>query len=635
MLGGNVRWVNRLAASLAVSVLLCTLPALAQVDIDGLHLNANGALQTGYAGDFGSTGPSDHGLSLGGDGNFSGYYYNPSFASFSLLPYYGRSQSNSTSSSIQDSSGYNGNVNLFGGSYFPTSVSFGQLWNSTGNFGIPDSAGLTTDTSSRLFGVGTDIKLPGFPTVGLAYSQSSGTSSLYGSEGQSEASTRAFSVRSGYKVAGFNLSGSFSHLISEENSNILVSEGGTPDTEDTTLNIFTVSATHTLPLHGAFGAIFSRSDYDYSGSLLGENDTGVTDNATIFANVLVGRFPISSTVAYTDNLFGSVLQQSVNNGTPVYQTTLSPESRSLVATVSSSYVLLNRIFITGFVSRQDQYVFGQNFGVTLVGVNAAYHFGRRLKGLTVTLGMNDAANRAGNEGAGLVANVNYNNKFGAWDIWGNYNYNQSAQTLLAMYTISSMSYSGSARRRLVKGINWTVGGGGGRSGFVQQAGSGSRAESFSSSFSWHGYSLGGNYSISNGTSVLTPQGLVAEPVPIVSANELVVYNAKSYGVGATAAPVRNMSISVNYSDGTGATLGQSTTQGLGLNNSRTQLINGLFTYQFRKLNFIAGATRFRQNLTAPGAIPAPGIGIPGSISSFNTGMVTSYYFGISRWFKAF
>jgi len=623
-----VKCLIRLAVVVSISLLFYAVPTVAQVEIDGVHLSAGGDLSAGYNGDFGSTGGSDHGLTLGGSGSLGGYYYNPNFASFSVSPYYGRSQANSASTSIQDSSGYNGVVNLFAGSYFPTGITFSQIWNSTGNFGIPGSTGLATDASSHSFGIGTNLLFPGLPSVLISYTQSSGTSSVYGSEGENAGSTRSFTVRSGYKLGGFTLGGSFAHLSSEESSNILVGSGGAPDVIDTDVNTFSVSAAHSLPLHGAFGINFGRSNYSYSGSEFGDSENGVTDNAGVNASIKLGIFPINSTVTYTDNLFGSVLQQQLSNGTPVYQTTLSPESRSLLITANTSYVLARRIFITGYVSHQDQFIFGQSYGVTQFGANANYHFGRRFKGLTVTLGVNDAANKEGNLGAGLVANVNYSNKLGGWYVWGNYNYDQNVQTLLVIYTISSMNYSVGARRRLPKGINWTVGAGSGHSGFGQQKGNSSQAASFSSSLNWHGYSLGGNYSMSNGTSVLTPQGLVTLTAPIVSANELVVYDAHSYGLGASANPVRNLLISASYSDARSTTVGQSVL------NNRNMLINGLCTYRFRKLSFIAGATRFRQSLGLPSLLSAVGPG-PVAPIALNSGMVTTYYFGISRWFKAF
>jgi hypothetical protein len=215
--------------------------------------------------------------------------------------------------------------------------------------------------------------------------------------------------------------------------------------------------------------------------------------------------------------------------------------------------------------------------------------------------------------------VSYNRKLGPWSVSANYNYDQNVQTLLAIYTMSTMNYGASVSRQLPKHINWSVGFGGGRSGFSQQAGDGSHEETVHSSVGWRGYTVSGNYSQSAGTSVLTASGLVTQPAPIATANELILFNGSSYGFGIGATPVRNMSIGVSYSNATSTTLGSNLN-----NNNATKLMNGVYTYRFRKLLFTAGATRFQQSVG--GAVAGGGT---------QPGTITSYYFGISRWFKFF
>ena len=124
-----------------------------------------GDLNTGYNGELSRPGGSSHGLGIRRQWVLQGSFYNPNFLSFSAQPYYNRSQSNSDSGSIFDSSGYNGNVSLFSGSHFPGSISFGQVWDSTGIYGIPGETGLTTKDSSRNFGIGWSAIVPGLPTL--------------------------------------------------------------------------------------------------------------------------------------------------------------------------------------------------------------------------------------------------------------------------------------------------------------------------------------------------------------------------------------------------------------------------------------------------------------------------------------
>ena len=124
-----------------------------------------GDLETGYSGELSNQigTPSTHGLGIGGTANVAGSYYSPNFLSFNVQPYYTRAQSNADSASIFDNGGYTGTVSLFSGSHFPGSVSFSQIWDATGMYGIPGATGLTTKDSSRSFAVGWNEIVPGLP----------------------------------------------------------------------------------------------------------------------------------------------------------------------------------------------------------------------------------------------------------------------------------------------------------------------------------------------------------------------------------------------------------------------------------------------------------------------------------------
>ena len=497
---------RRIALAIA---LLRVVPVAAQMQIGDLHMGLGGNINAGYSADYSNPGSSDHGLGLGGDGFLNGYYYNPNFVSFNAQPYYDRSQSNSTSSSISDSSGYTGNVSLFSGTHFPGSANFNQTWNSTGLFGIPNTVGLTTTNNGHGFGVGWAALMPNLPSLSLSYSRGYGTSSVIGSDAQTDTTTRNFTVRSGYRLAGFTLGGGYSHLDTDSNSFGLLDTGAqlTSNVSDT----YSFNLAHSLPLHGGFGVQFGRTDY--TSSYTGGSSNGTTDNVSANLGLQIWRLPISATVNYTDNLYGSLQQQFLTNGGTLLIPNISPESHQLLVNVSTSYRVMAHVFLTGFVSRQEESIAGQSYGYTQFGGNANFNFGKRLKGLSVSIGMNDSVNQEGNQGAGLLANVNYTRSFGKWELGSSFSYDQNVQTYLATYTMSTMNYNAQIRRRLFKGLTWNVGGGGGRSGFEQQSGNGSSSESVSTSLSWHRFTVAGNYSISSGTSVLTPTGLVVTPLP--------------------------------------------------------------------------------------------------------------------------
>ena len=131
-------WRNiRNALYWLAGALLLALPAVAQLQVgDNLDMNLNGVVGVGYSDVFGNPISSSHSLDFSGNGTLSGFYYNPNFVNFSLSPYYNKSSQNSESRSIFDSSGFEFNSGLFGGSHFPGSISYSRSWDSQGSFGI-------------------------------------------------------------------------------------------------------------------------------------------------------------------------------------------------------------------------------------------------------------------------------------------------------------------------------------------------------------------------------------------------------------------------------------------------------------------------------------------------------------------
>jgi hypothetical protein len=607
--------VKRFHITIFFSMVLWVTPAAAQLQVGGLHLGLAGDLNAGYDGDISNTSGSDHGAAIGGDLNLHGYYYHPNFISFDAAPYYGRSQSNSSSGSISDSSGYTSNVAIFGGSHFPGSISFNQGFDSTGVFGIPGNTGLSTKENNKSFAAGWSLVFPGKPSLTFGFSSGSGTSSVLGSNEQSEGSSKSFSAHTGYSIAGFGLGAGYIHLNTNTTST------GFDDTTTTSnflsssssSNNYLFSLSHRLPMSGSFAFGANRSDYTTSSG--GGTNTGTSDNLNASFGINVKTFPISASVSYTDNLYGSIEEQLLSNGGSVLQTTISQTSRALLVNVSTSHMVFNRVFVTAFLNRQEEMIAGNSYGLTQYGANAAYNFARRLKGLTITLGVTDSASQVGNMGANLLSNVNYNRNFGRWEFSANYSYNQNVQTLLAIYTVSSMNYTAQVHRKMPHGFSLNLGGGGGRSGFEQTPGNAVNSESVNASISWGRFGLGGTYSETTGSQVLTASGLVSVPVPIATPNSMVNFNGSGYGFNASAIPIRNLSITATYNKS------NSTTAGAALSSlNETDLINAFCTYRFRKISFNSGVTKFRQSISNTGSAPS---------------VITSYYFGISRWFKFF
>ena len=168
----------------------------------------------------------------------------------------------------------------------------------------------------------------------------------------------------------------------------------------------------------------------------GSNSHNTSDDINTSVTEHVWRLPITTTVDYNDNVYASLLQQLNGSGQTVLVTDNSPTTRILLTTVGTSYRFPYAIFVSGFVTRQEEYQLGQSFGATQVGGNVTYNFGRWFKGLSVMVGANDSASQNGNQGAGMVATATYLHRFGKWETTSNVSYNQNVQTMLALYTQS-------------------------------------------------------------------------------------------------------------------------------------------------------------------------------------------------------
>src|SRR5579863_3002823 len=120
---------------------------------ENTKLNAGGLFTMGYQGDYGDSIQSSHGLDLGFDGKISGYYYNPSFFSFTANPYYDQSRADSDYQSLTGASGVNGTANFFTGTHFPGSLNYNYAENSTGTVGLTGQPNFTTYGKSHGIGV--------------------------------------------------------------------------------------------------------------------------------------------------------------------------------------------------------------------------------------------------------------------------------------------------------------------------------------------------------------------------------------------------------------------------------------------------------------------------------------------------
>jgi hypothetical protein len=591
----------------------------AQIEIgSNTNLTMSGDLGFGYNGEYGNQVQSNHGLGANGDAVVQGSYYNPKFLNFFIDPVYNRSQANSGQGSLTDASSINAGANIFSGSHFPGSVSFSEGFNSSGNYGLGTTPGLTTTGNSRGFGLAWAELIPGAPPLSVQYSQMSSSASIFGTDQDDRTGSKNLNMFSNYRLYGWYMGARFTDNWTNTDLPAAATGEGESISGDTNGKSLNFNASHTLPMRGSFGASYGWSDF--SGSSEGSTVSG--SNQTINATASFAptqRFTTQFQMNYDSSLSGEIEQQllgvgainpSVNLGQTNYSISLS----------NSDNVVLTKSLSAGFnVDHIQQEVYGESVSATHFSAIIDYRFLKPLWGtMVVYAGMNDQATDGGNQGAGLVAGANFNKQWSNFDLTGSFGYSQDTQTVLALQTTSNYSYLANAQRHLTRRLRWMATFNGFHTGLGDVAGASAHSESYGSQVIYKMYNAGATYSHTSGTLLLTGSGLVVPPggiPPTSTGNQYLLDTGSSYSFSFTANPMRRLQIATSYTktinDGLAASLATDS-------NSKVFLV---FTdYQFRKMIFTAGYTNLNQYVSVGGLPPA-------SYSNF--------YVGIQRWFKAF
>src|SRR5579862_8534007 len=504
---------------------------------ENTHLKAGGLLSFGYAGNYGDDLPSSHGLNGGIDGQVSGYYYNPNFLSFSATPYYNQSRDNSTYQSLTGASGVTGTANLFAGSHFPGSTTYHYDRNSSGTFGLAGQPNFTTIGKGQGFSVNWSALMPNLPTLAVGYSQGDGSGTIFGTDQQTSSNTKLLNVRSDYAIAGFRLNAFFTHnKINSAFPEFL--SGQSESIQESSGNNVGAGAQHSLPLHGDFYANYNRSSSDssyFSGAGQSSNSSNYTDDIENAGASFhpTQKLSFNFNENYTSNLSG-YLAQSLGTG-----------AHSMTLAGGAGYQITNALSGSVQATRYDQFYFGQNYTGTFVSGNLAY--GKRLLDTFSFSGaVVDSSTGQGDNALGFIANVNAFHRIKGWQVSGNFSYAQNVQTLLVSYTTSYYNYSANVRRRLPGGLSWIAAFNGTHSGLAQYQGSSSRSEGYSTSIGMRTFTITGNYTQSNGVSLLGSSGLV--PITITpGVNDFVNFTGSSWGGGVSVTPIRRLVLAASFS----------------------------------------------------------------------------------------
>ena len=609
------RFRLRIPGFVLVASLCCGTSLRAQIQAGSeTLLNLDGSISAGYGGSMSNDSPDSHGLLFGGAGNLSGSFHSPQFLSFDVSPFFNQSRDNSTYQSITDASGVNASANLFGGSQAPLYFTFSKVFNSESNYAIPGIANYATNGDTETLGVGWSAHFQGLPTFTVGYQQGSSDYSLYGTQQDTTSDFHSVFGNAVYSIDGFHLSGGIhysdgSTLFPE----VITGEPGEKSSSDVTT--YTLNLSRSIALQGNTWVNFTRNTTDYDA--FGESASQTFDLLSAGVSLKpMDKLNTQFSAEYNSNLAGSIFESVTSTGALVPVSFTSAPSHSWDLFGSAQYAVISGLYVGGIISHQQQLFLGTEYNSTAFG--GSVNYGHTVLGGQFTAGVNVTHNTYANYGGsmlGLLANVSYFRHFGLWSVSGSFNYSQNVQSLLISYTTSGYGYSGSANRRIGRLI-WTAAASGSKSVFSEVAGPTSFTQGYSTGLSGRWLGVGGGYSRSSGSGLLTSTGITTLPpgVPPTLVSTI-LYGGTTYSASVGSTPRRGLTINGSYSHARSNTVG-----GTLPSNNKTDQAYAYLNYQFRKVYFNAGYSRLLQGFSASGVSPT---------------LVSTYYFGLSRWFKAF
>jgi len=613
---GHKIWL--LVLGFVIAVLLvdnATLRAQMQVGSE-TQLSLEGSISAGYAGSITNDGGDSHGLIFGGVGNLGGSVYSPQFLSFDVVPFYNQSRNNSSYQSITDSSGMTASANVFGGSQFPGYFNYSRVYNSTtNNYVIPGLVNYATNGDTQNFGVGWSANLTNLPFLSFAYQQGSSNYSLYGTQQESSSDFHSVFGSASYNFDGWHLNGGIHYLDTDSIfPQILPGTVLEKATGDTTTYTFNMS--RAVDGDGNTWVNFIRTGTNYNFSGLNDSQTSDVVNGGL---TLKATSKLTTTVSgnYNDNLWGSIFQQVTSTGATVPVSISGAPSDSWSLFGNAQYAVLPGMYVEGMVSHQQQSFEGTSYSSN--AFSGSLFYGHQLLGgqfsgaVTVT---ESSYGTGGGSHLGLLANATYIRKFGEWNVSGNVGYSRNTQTILIAYTSSGYSYSVSVNRRIVRHIYWNGAANASKSTLDQSSAYSNVTQGYSTGIAGRWLSVNGAYSKSSGNGLLTSTGVTPLPpgVPPILV-PTVLYGGRTYSVSVGSTPIRGLTFSGAYIDSRSSTGGALVNS----NNTSSQAYAYL-TYQVRKIYFDAGYSRLLQGFSASGLPPS---------------LLSTYYVGLSRWFKAF
>jgi hypothetical protein len=600
--------------ALATGLLLLAAGVRAQVSVsDELHMNLDGSLAVGYFASNGNVVQSTHSLSVGGEADLRGDYLDPRVMNFVISPYYNLSRANSSIQSIFDASGVNASTQIFSGSRYPGSISYGRDWNHEGEFGLPGTVAYKTRGSDQYFNVNWSLFQPSFPSLSVSYGLGDSNYEVLGAATKGNSHSRVFSLHSGYQLLGFNLIGGYSDFKLTQQLPAITS-GSEALIGSTDQNQVQLGISRRFGQRTSLVANLSRNHFtvDFSGSPIHET----YDNAAASLNINPAKgLMVVLGGAYSDNLAGSLLDPTVGAG-GVILPPVGTSSHSVDLSAATTYTPIHDLSFQATVDHRAQAYFG--LSVASDAYTGGVSYGHSLWGGTastyasVTRYTTNVYSEASTGGSG---NINYSRRVGAWTGNATIRYARNTQTALAAYTQSGYGYGLNVGRRL-GGWIWTVSANGSENRIDSVSDSSSFAQGYSSGLSAGKLSFNGNYNRSNGNSIQSITGLIPAPLPspVIPPTLLILYGGESYGGAVGYTPIHGLILTADYSHARYHTQNESL-----FSNNLLQQADAKAEWYFRHLHFQAGYSRLLQGFGEAQTTPV-------RLNSFYVGVFRSMHF---------
>ena len=254
-------------------------------------------------------------------------FVNPNFLTYNASVYVNQSRANSDFQSISNSSGFNLATTLFGGTHYPLSITYSKAFDSDGNYDIPGVANYVTHGNSGTFGINWSENLPDAPSFSVGYQRGNSQYTVYGTSDNGNNNFQSLNLHSGYHWQGFNMGAYYtlgdSHSLIPQ---VITGEAATQTKSDGSALGFNVS--HQLPMHGTFGAAFSRSSWN--STYLGDTNTGTINTVNASAGFHpINKLSFSASMSYSDNLSGQLYESIISGGGVIPGFDTSQTSNSL------------------------------------------------------------------------------------------------------------------------------------------------------------------------------------------------------------------------------------------------------------------------------------------------------------------